>query len=229
MNRVGQMIYELRTKSKLSAKDLAKKCGLTENYILQVEAGRKIAPESIVEKITSLLGGQFESIDPNLLTKAEDLKAAVPQAPVVPKTVSEKPTETVALSGQWKDALAGVIRSYPVMRGQQKIEERSLVIANKKIEGVHPDFIEMRVAQERIDAFRIQEGDLLVLSNEKDLINDKIYLINYFNKPLIRRLRKEQGGMLTVSPGLSGGSAEKVSEDQIKRVGRVLRVEFIPK
>lgn len=227
MNRIGQAIYEARTKAKLSPKALGKACGLTEAYILQVEAGKKIAPESVVEKIMKQLGEQFEHFDATAVADKE--KAAAPQKPAIEKPLPQKPTETVMLSGLWEDALAGVIRKYPIMRGAKRIGERELVIANKKINGIHPDKIAFVSAQESVDAFRIHENDLLMLAVDEALQNDKLYAITYYGKFLIRKLRKESSGKLSVSPGLGGGSAEAVEDKQIKVLGRVLSVEFTPK
>ncbi len=227
MNRVGQALLEARLKAKMSPKELAKKCGLTESFILQVESGKKIAQEAIIEKMMKAVGAGFDQLDPSALIEKEKVVAVKPV--LKPQIVHEKPSETVALTGQWKDALAGVIRAYPIMRGNKQQGEMEMVIANKKIEGVHPDMVAVVLSQDTVESLRVHDGDILILSTDTQLINDKLYYIQYYGKYLLRRLRKEQNGMLTVSPGLSGGAAEQVKDGQIKLVGRVIRVQFVPK
>lgn len=224
MNRIGQAIMTARVKAKLTPKALGKLCGLTEAYIVQVESGKKIAPESVVEKIMQQLGERYEQFD--AAAAADKEKEIVKAAPVLQKPELKKPTETVALTGQWMDALAGVIRKYPIVKGNQKLGEIEMVIANKKIEGYHPDKIGFVISQESIANFRILEGDLLMLGMDETVVNEKLYAIQFYGKFLVRRLRRDQKGKLTVSPGLSGGAPEQVEESQIKVLGRVLRVQF---
>lgn len=216
----------------MTPNELAKKCGLTESYILSVEAGKKIAPETVIEKLMTTLGGAYEQLDPTSLADREPKIAAAPTRANQSGSNNQagsKPTETVQLTGQWMDALAGVIRTYPIMRGNKQQGEIEMVIANKKIEGTHPDHISFVLSQETIDSFRICDGDLLTLSTDLTMINDKMYYIQYYGKYLVRKLRKEHNGQLTISPGLSGGASEQVPIQQIKTLGRVLKVSFSPK
>ena len=52
MSRVGDKIKEARIKNGLSQKALAKKLGVAEKFINEVELGRKIAQESFIDKAT---------------------------------------------------------------------------------------------------------------------------------------------------------------------------------
>ena len=48
MSRVGEKIKMAREKSGMPAKVLAKKLGVAEKFINEVEMGRKVAPESFI-------------------------------------------------------------------------------------------------------------------------------------------------------------------------------------
>ena len=50
MSRVGDKIKEARIQSGLSQKALAKKLGVAEKFINEVEMGRRIAQESFIDK-----------------------------------------------------------------------------------------------------------------------------------------------------------------------------------
>ncbi len=41
MNRLAEKIKKARLNAKLTEKELAKKCGLSVNYIIQIESGKK--------------------------------------------------------------------------------------------------------------------------------------------------------------------------------------------
>ena len=55
MSRVGENIKKAREKSGLTAKALAKKLGVAEKYINEVEMGRKVASESFIDKAAKIL------------------------------------------------------------------------------------------------------------------------------------------------------------------------------
>ena len=58
MNRVAQKIKDARLKSGMSEKQLAKKCGLSVSYILQIETGKKIINEKMADKNPGGFGGR---------------------------------------------------------------------------------------------------------------------------------------------------------------------------
>jgi len=220
MNRLAEQIRAARLEAKLTEKQLAKKVGLTENFIVQVESNRKILNESIAEKILTVLGKSLESIEPELKEEPYEPKSVVQKAKVKEETLAIQP------NAQWQDALSGIIRSYPILKGQKVVGHQELVISSKKIEGVHPDYIQLVESQESCESFRVQKGDLLYLAVGEQFINDRIYLIDFYNKHMVRKVRKESDGNYTVSPGLSGGSPERAQSTQVKVIGRLLRVSF---
>lgn len=229
MNRIASKIMEARIASKMTQKELAKKCGLTESYILQIESGKKIINEDIAEKILKALGQTFEVMEPmkeTITPQPSPLQA--PKKATSNQQVAQ-PTAAIQPNAQWRDALAGVIRVYPIMRGQKQVGELEMVIANKKIEGVHPDMVLAVEATEAVPAFRIGVGDTLLLTKEDQLVNERLYVIEYYGKQMVRRVRKEHNGQLNISPGLSGASSEQVPAAQIKLIGRLLRVTFTVK
>ena len=62
MSRVGEKIKEARLKSGMTQKALAKKLGVAEKYINEVEMGRKVASESFIDKAAKVLKADLNDI-----------------------------------------------------------------------------------------------------------------------------------------------------------------------
>ncbi|MDZ5000912.1 helix-turn-helix domain-containing protein, partial [Clostridium perfringens] len=62
MSRVGEKIKEARLKSGMSLKMLAKKLGVAEKFINEVELGRKVAQESFIDKAAKVLNTDFNDV-----------------------------------------------------------------------------------------------------------------------------------------------------------------------
>ena len=62
MSRVGEKIKEARLKSGISQKQLAKKLGVAEKFINEVELGRRVAPENFIEKASKVLKTDFNDM-----------------------------------------------------------------------------------------------------------------------------------------------------------------------
>ena len=58
MSRLGETIRAARVKAKMTEKALAKKCGLAESVIKDIESGRRIASERQTQQILKVLGVQ---------------------------------------------------------------------------------------------------------------------------------------------------------------------------
>ena len=220
MNRLAMKIKESRIAAGLTEKQLAKKCGLSVGYILQVESGKKIVNESIAEKILKALGTKEEFV-------TEEKPAPEPkqkkEAPRVQETVIAQPNET------WADALAGVIKKYPIQDIQSGKAEgyKELPIISKKIEGHHPDkIIFVKSPNDDMESFRIQKGDVLMVFVTKDIQNDGIYLFEVSGKKMIRQLRKDANKQIRLSKRSNDPSAVTVDMDRVKVIGRVIKNEF---
>ncbi|MCK8058642.1 MULTISPECIES: helix-turn-helix transcriptional regulator [unclassified Fusibacter] len=218
MNRVAEEIKQARIKAGLSEKELAKKCGLAVSYIIQVESGKKIVKEEIAEKILTACGKELSFVKVEKEPEPEPVKVVVEQV--------KAPTKSVSPNAQWSDALAGVIRNYPILRGKKVVGEEQLVIAGKKFDGFHPDDIVFFEAMEDDKNFRLLNRDVMMVGITESVVNNQPYLIEYYGKQMVRRLRKENNKGLVIIPGLNGGSQESVSQNDIKVIGRILKVSF---
>ena len=62
MSRVGENIKQAREKSGMTAKVLAKKLGVAEKYINEVEMGRKVVPEAFIDRAAKILNADLNDI-----------------------------------------------------------------------------------------------------------------------------------------------------------------------
>lgn len=227
MNRLAIKIKDSRVAAGLSEKDLAKKCGLSVGYILQVESGKKIINESVAEKILKALGVKeifIEEEKPE--EKPAEKSAKTAEVPRPQETLIVEPSQS------WADALSGVIKKYPVidLHSNKTVDYKELPIISKKIEGHHPDKIMFAKASNNdMEAFRIEKGDVLTIFVTKEIQNNSLYLFEIDGKKMIRQLRKEQNNMVKLLKSPNDDSAETVDLKKVKVMGRVIKNEFFVK
>jgi len=62
MSRVGEKIKEARLKSGLTQKALAKKLGVSDKFINEVEIGKRVVQENFIERASKLLNVDFNDV-----------------------------------------------------------------------------------------------------------------------------------------------------------------------
>ncbi|MGI6677722.1 MAG: helix-turn-helix domain-containing protein [Dehalobacterium sp.] len=224
MNRLAATISEARKKAGLSEKELAKKCGLSVSYLMQVESGKKIINEKVGEKILKALGVQEKYFDEEKPVP-EPKKADHRTKPVPVDSIIVEPTES------WMDALSGLIKKYPVydVQSGKVVDFRELPLINKKVAGIHPDkLLFVKASDNDMKFCRIEKEDILTVNLTKEIINGGIYLLEYEGHKLIRRIKKE-GSKLLLSKSINDGSFVTSEPGQIGIIGRVVRIEIILK
>lgn len=220
MSKTGEQIQLARLKQNLSTKDLAKKVGLTANYIEDIETGKKIINESIANRIFKALG-----VSTNVLSQEAMAKVHVPKPapkPVIPRKVEH---HAIDHAPSWNKALDNIIRKYPVYNAQTKkhVDDRTIPTLDTKVEGYHCDKITfIQVFDNTMSRFNILEDDVLMLFLTQDITNDKIYYFEYENRPYIRKLRKESNKKVSL---YSDDLTTTVDQDKIKLVGKVVKLE----
>ena len=169
MSRLGDLIRTERIRAKLTPKQVAKKCGVAESYLVAVEKGTKIIADDQARRILKAIGLREQteadfSLDDiaatvDLATVASPTAKTVtaprprpvePEAELVASTGGRAPsgsknvstdTEEKGVGGSiWLDALTSVLKHVPVMNAIMKpIDHRLLPIVSGKIEGANPD------------------------------------------------------------------------------------------
>ncbi len=221
MNKTAEKIKLARLKKNMTTKALGKKCGLTANYIEQVESGKKIISESIASKIFAVLEMKGDSLTQESIARQEEYVKKRP----VPQPVKKVVHHSLDLTPSWSGALDNILRKYPIYNAHTKKEVgiKTIPTLEKKVEGYHCDKISfIEVFDNTMAGYNILEDDLLMMFLTNDVTNDKIYYFEFENIPYIRKLRKEQNNRISL---YSDNKTLTVDMNKIKLIGKIVKLE----
>ena len=221
MSRVGQRIKEARLKSGMSQKVLAKKLGVAEKYINDVELGRKVVQESFIGKAAKILNTDLNDINMVVTDEAlmEERKTL---------EVNKRPKKVEA-SEVWNDAFASVLKSVPVFDySLNSIKgKKELPVHSNKVEGFPQDkVLYIEVQDNDMSGFRMVKGDLAFAHLVKEPSNNGIFLLDYKGERIIRQLKSlGNSKYLLVS---NGGAllTETVTVKDFEVVAKLERIEI---
>ena len=241
MSRLGDLILLERTRQKLTRKQVARKCGVAESYLKDVEEGRRIIQDDQARRILRTLGtsqrneAEF-SLDEiaatvDLTTLAPARPAAEPAAQPALRQDAQpeaKPRSAEEQSGIWLDALSSVLRPVPVMNaGWIQVSRRMVPIQDGKIEGAKPDKVVYFLApDDSMRAMRIEKGDLVLIVPQTLPVDGAIMLVEYGAHRCLRRVKLLGNSNILLQSGDRELGAESVHISDIKFVGRAVRVEI---
>ena len=161
MSRLGDLIRTERIRQKLTPKQVAKKCGVSESYLIAVEAGTRIIADDQARRILKAIGLKQQNEAEFTL---DDIAATVDLVQVQPKlaeALKKKPekkepelaassVEESVAGSVWLDALQSVLKRVPVMNAVMKPVSYKLVpVENGRIEGANPDKVFFYLAPDR--------------------------------------------------------------------------------
>ena len=207
MTRLGETIKKARLGAKMTEKALAKKCGVAESFIKEVEAGRRIVSDDQAQRILKALGVKNPvSAELEVATEGEVKLRPKPRPYIIPVPQPEKketPEETHAAgeaADAWLDALGGVVKRVPVIGEDNVVIDHVLTpVIGGKIEGGHPEkVLYYRCPDDSLRGFRIYAGDLLLTVPAKAVVSNAIMLIQRDGQRIARKITKMDGGRLNV-------------------------------
>ena len=205
MSRLGDLIRTERLRQKMTPKQVARKCGVSESYLIAVEAGTRIIGDDQARRILKTIGLKQQNEAEFTL---DDIAATVDLAQVRPslaaKAVEPKPkpkeAEKVASSEEkdegvagsiWLDALQSVIKRVPVMNAVMKPVRHKLVpVENGRIEGANPEKVFYYLApDDSMRGFRIHRGDVVLTVPAQSPVDGAVMLINYNEHRYLRKIK----------------------------------------
>ena len=239
MSRLGDLILLERTRQKLTRKQVARKCGVSEGYIKDVEEGRRIIQDDQARRILRTLGTSQRSeadfsldeiaatVDLSTFAPAKPTPAPVQSKPVEPQPVA-KPQTKEEQSGIWLDALSSVLRPVPVMNaGWIQVSRRMVPIQDGKIEGAKPDKVVYFLApDDSMRAMRIEKGDLVLIVPQTLPQDGAIMLVEYGAHRCLRKIKLLGNSNILLQSGDRDLGSESVHISDIKLVGKAVRVEI---
>ncbi|MBQ2977932.1 MAG: helix-turn-helix domain-containing protein [Clostridia bacterium] len=238
MSRLGDLIRLERTRQGLTHKQVARKCGVSDKYLMEVEAGTRIIQDDQARRILKSMGLQQQTeADFTLedIAATVDLQSAVPQltkAVETKKPVKEKENVVAesdpGVSGSiWLDALSGVLKHVPIYNAVMKeVGHRLLPITNGKIEGASPDKVFYFMAPDNeLRGFRVQRGDILLVVPAQAAVDGAIMLIQTPQGRLLRKVKRVNDYQAMLQKYNESCESEIKNYNEITFVGRCVRLE----
>ena len=242
MSRLGDLIKLERTRRGLSAKQVAKKCGVSEKYLLDVELGTRIIADDQARRILRSMGMQQQteadfSLDDiaatvDLQTATDEMQRARAVAAKAAKAKSE--AEKVASAGEevvpgsiWLDALSSVLKRVPVYNAVMKeIGHRLLPVENGRIEDAAPDKVFYFMApDDEMRGFRVTRGDLVLVVPATSPVDGAIMLIQTPQGRVLRLVKRLDNFKLLLQRYDAACESEIVQVEDLRVVGRCVRLE----
>lgn len=224
MSRVGERIKEARLKVGMSQKALAKKLGVAEKFINDVELGRKIAQESFIDKASKVLNTDFNDV--SMVVTDEALAEEKKTFKEERHTLNNKKVENNEV---WTNAFSSVLKNVPIYDYSLKNLKgtKELPIHSNKIEGFTQDkVLYIEIQDDEMSGFRILKGDLAFASLAKEATNNGIFLVEYKGKRAIRQIKVlGNSKVLLVS---NGGSllTETMNTNEFTVIAKLERLEI---
>ena len=241
MSRLGDLIRTERIRQKLTPKQVAKKCGVSESYLMAVEAGTRIIADDQARRILKSIGLKQQ-------TEAEftldDIAATVDLAQVQPRMAAavqaakkppKKEAELAASSEEesvagsvWLDALQSVLKRVPVMNAVMKPVSYQLVpVENGRIEGANPDKVFFYLApDDSMRGFRIHKGDIVLTVPANSPVDGAIMLLNHNEHRYLRKIKVLDERTVMLQHYDREYEAETVPINEIGFLSRCVKVTF---
>ena len=241
MSRLGDLIRTERIRQKLTPKQVAKKCGVSESYLLAVEAGTRIIADDQARRILKSIGLKQQ-------TEAEftldDIAATVDLAQVQPRMAAaaqvkkpvRKEAELAASSEDeegvagsvWLDALQSVLKRVPVMNAVMKPVSYQLVpVENGRIEGANPDKVFFYlVPDDSMRGFRVHKGDIVLTVPAQSPVDGAVMLMNYNEHRYLRKVKVLDDRNVLLQSYDREYEAETVPVNEIGFIARCVKVTF---
>ncbi len=238
MSRIGQEINKLRLQKGLSAKQLGKALGVSENFVLDIESGKKIISDDMIGRVSKALDfelgpiGLFASEDSNTGKYAGNVKntvthtaaGKVPNAAAQSGAPQNQPVQEV-----WDDAFGNIMKTVPVYdyRMDRLIEKKLLPIEKNKVEGFQKEKVfYLNIEDTDMSGFRIFKGDRALSVLTGDIETDGIYFIEYNEKRAVRQVKRLQADKLLLVSNKGTLVTETISTKSIKVIARLVKLEI---
>jgi transcriptional regulator with XRE-family HTH domain len=220
VSRVGENIKQAREKSGMTVKALAKKLGVADKYLNEVEMGRKVAPESFIDKAAKILKSDLNDI--SMVVTDEALMEER-------KTLKEIPKRNIESSEVWTDAFSSVLRSVPIYNYSlsNKKGSKEMPIHSNKIEDYPQDKVfYLEIEDNEMNGFRMLKGDIAFAHSIKEVSNNGFFLIDYKGNRKIRQVKVLGNSKVLLVSNAGSLLTETMEIKEIDVIAKLERVEI---
>ena len=221
MSRVGERIKEAREKSGMTQKALAKKLGVAEKFVNEVETGRKIINESLISKVSKVLNTDLNDI--NMVVTDEELQKELKAEKQLRQT---KPAD---VNEVWNQAFGSVLKNVPIYDYSlaQVKGYKQLATASNKIDGHTANKVfYLKIDNNDMTGYRIQENDLALCYSIKEIENNSICLVEFNGKRVIRQIKKLDNVKALLISNNGSMRTETANIKEVKAIAKLYRIEF---
>lgn len=241
MSRLGDLIRTERLRAKLTPKQVARKCGMSESYIMAVEAGTRIIADDQARRILKTIGlrdqveADFTLDDIAATVDLLQVQPAKPQAPKPARPALARPDaeeterKDEGVTGSvWLDALSSVLKRVPVMNAVMKpVDHRLVPIQNGRIEGANPDKVFYFMApDDSMRGFRIHSGDVALMVPAQSPVDGAVMLVEYNDHRYLRKIKKLDSFSVLLQSYDREYDAQTVQLSDCNFLGRAVKLEI---
>ncbi len=241
MSRLGDLIRTERIRQKMTPKQVAKKCGVAESFIVAVEAGTRIIADDQARRILKTIGlREHTEADFSLddIAATVDLAQVQPQmakqiarpkaVPVAEKVASTDEKDPGVTGSVWLDALSSVLKRVPVMNAVMKpVDHRLLPIEGGKIEGANPDKVFYFLApDDSMRGFRIHKDDTVLCVPAQSPVDGAVMLVEYNQHRYLRKVKKLADFTVLLQSYDREYDAVTAQLSEVNFIGRCVRLEI---
>ncbi|MBQ7845918.1 MAG: LexA family transcriptional regulator [Clostridia bacterium] len=240
MSRLGDLIRTERVRAKMTPKQVAKKCGVAESFIVAVEAGTRIIADDQARRILKTIGlKEHNEADFTLddIAATVDLASVQPQMAkavaqpkpkAVEKVASTEEKDEGVVGSVWLDALTSVLKHVPVMNAVMKpVDHKLLPIQGGKIEGANPDKVFYFLApDDSMRGFRIHAGDHALVVPSQSPVDGAVMLVEYNNHRYLRKVKKLDTYQVLLQSYDREYDAVTAKLGDVNFIGRVVKLEI---
>ena len=248
MSRLGDLIRTERLRQKLTPKQVARKCGVSESYLLAVEAGTRIIADDQARRILKTIGLREQTEADFTL---DDIAATVDLAQVAPQMAKPRPKPAPAprpepeavkvattnpdedkdegVAGSvWLDALQSVLKRVPVMNAVMKpVDWRLVPILQGRIEGAAPDKVFYFLApDDSMRGFRIHAGDTALMVPAQSPVDGAVMLVEYNSHRYLRKVKRLEGMQVLLQSYDREYDAVTAPISEVTFLGRAVKLEI---
>lgn len=231
MGRLGETIKRAREDKGIPLKTAAKKTGLSEKYLADVEAGVKVPSEDIARRVLKFLGA-YEDTTTAFYDGSLDREPVVPP-PVIRKTVAapsgQKVTREEAVpSDAWMDALSGVLKKISIFNDRgQSVASRLLAVENGRIDGFQPEKLSyFQLPDDSMRALRMLKGDLVLVAQQGSIVENMPMLVETYGRRKVRIPVILPDGRLRLVAQETARVHTDHDPDDVQIIGRCVRLEI---
>jgi transcriptional regulator with XRE-family HTH domain len=241
MSRLGDLLKTERLRRGMTLRQVSKTGGVSEQYLKDVEEGKRIIPDDQARRILKKIGLSEQTeqgftlddiaatVDLETVTvKKPAMDAPVSQKEAVPVFYDDAHENDTVKGSVWLDALNSVLKRVPIFNAaMEENGHRLLPVLQGRIEGASPDKVFFyRMPDDSMRGFRILKDDLCFIVPAGSPIDGAVMLVEYKGRKVLRKVKKLDALNVLLQNYDREYTAEPCALPDLSIIGHVTRVEF---